>query len=75
MTFTNGSHPYNGKYNSRSQRQFSKISKGMKRRFLAKPRHFLILEWEKECPDFIHKFSYETDKCKACANYLCEKNI
>jgi hypothetical protein len=29
-SFTNGRHSYNGKYNSRSQRGISKITKGMK---------------------------------------------
>lgn len=29
MTFTNGKHPYNGKYNSSGQRKRSKLYKGM----------------------------------------------
>lgn len=74
MTWTNGVHPYNGKYNDRSKRQRSKIVKGMKR--VAHIKHFKMIEWERMCPSYKPFFNRKSNYiCDNCKNFKCNSKL
>jgi hypothetical protein len=71
-TFSNGRHEYNGKFNSRGQRQRSKIVKALP--MIASLKHLRMIEWQKFCKDYKPHYNiYSKYICDNCSNQKCKQ--